>query len=212
VTSKKPIREVYDLKRDYLSLFEDLAQQGEIDLFFGDESRVNLGAYVPYGWQLWGESDEDAGTPSTSGGGINCFALISRDNRLVSHLTLEKVDGDWIGEKLDELSLRIDKTTVVVLDNASLHKKAVSRRFDVWSERGLLVWFLPKYSPHLNLAEVLWRKLKYEWLRACDYVDEGTLHFAVWKALKAVGETLWIDFSPPRKRGRLFQQDSITQF
>jgi transposase len=46
----------------------------------------------------------------------------------------------------------------------------------------LFVRFLPPYSPHLNLAEVLWRKLKYEWLRPQDYADEDTLPDAVWQA------------------------------
>lgn len=177
-----------------------MAQQGEIDLFYGDESRVSLQPYVPYGWQLWGESQEQIGLPSTSGGGINCFALISRDNRIVPHLTVGYIDAHWISERLDAFSLGLERTTIVVLDNASTHVKAAKERAEVWAQRGLLVWFLPTYSPHLNLAEVLWRKLKYEWLCASDYVDEGTLHFAVWKALHAVGDTLHIRFGAPRVR------------
>ena len=52
----------------------------------------------------------------------------------------------------------------------------------------------------LNIAEVLWRKLKYEWLRAEDYADAPTLHYQVWLALKAVGTSLTINFSD-RARG-----------
>lgn len=84
--------------------------------------------------------------------------------------------------------------------HSSLHVKAAKECAAVWEQRGLLVWFLPKYSPHLNLAEVLWRKLKYEWLCASDYADEGSLHFAVWKALHAVGDTLHINFNAPKIR------------
>jgi transposase len=36
-------------------------------------------------------------------------------------------------------------------------------------EKDLYVFFLPRYSPHLNLAETFWRKAKYEWLRQTDY-------------------------------------------
>ena len=43
---------------------------------------------------------------------------------------------------------------------------------------------------------MLWRKLKYEWLRPEDYADEDTLRLAVWTTLKAVGSTLKINFSP----------------
>ena len=63
----------------------------------------------------------------------------------------------------------------------------------------MFVWFLPPYSPHLNIAETLWRKLKYEWLRPEDYADEDTLRLAVWTALNAVGNCLKIAFSPFRK-------------
>ncbi len=45
-------------------------------------------------------------------------------------------------------------------------------------------------------ADVLWRKLRYEWLRAEDYADAPTLHSQVWLALKAVGTSLTINFSP----------------
>ena len=43
---------------------------------------------------------------------------------------------------------------------------------------------------------MLWRKLKYEWLRPEDYADEDALRLAVWKALSAVGHSLSIAFSP----------------
>jgi hypothetical protein len=38
--------------------------------------------------------------------------------------------------------------------------------------------------------------LKYEWLRPEDYADLETLRLGVWTALKAVGSTLEINFSP----------------
>jgi transposase len=56
------------------------------------------------------------------------------------------------------------------LDNAATHHSRLFRAKSVnWQEKGLFVFYLPKYSPHLNLAETLWRKAKYEWLKAADY-------------------------------------------
>lgn len=137
--------------------------------------------------------------PSEKGGGVNCFALLTRDNRCHAHFTEGKVTAAWISERLDALSFSLCCPTVVVLDNASVHVKAVKERGHVWQERGLFVWLLPTYSPHLNIAETLWRKLKYEWLRPEDYADLDTLRLAVWAALKAVGNTLNIAFSPFKK-------------
>jgi transposase len=147
---------------------------------------------VPYAWQF---ADEQVVMPSERGGGVNCFALLSRGNRLHAHLTEETITSAWVSERLDALSLSLARPTVVVLDNARVHTKAVKGRSAVWQGRGLFVFFLPTYSPHLNIAEVLWRKLKYEWLRPEDYADKETLRLAVWQALSAVGQSLKIQFS-----------------
>ena len=84
-------------------------------MFYGDESRVCEQGYVPYGWQFKGE---DVFTGSAKGRGINCFALLSRDNRLIYRTTEQNIDAGFITEELDKLSLDIKKQTVVVLDNA----------------------------------------------------------------------------------------------
>ena len=97
---------------------------------------------------------------------------------------------------LETLAFSISKLTVVVLDNARVH---TSKRFqehrDVWEKRGLFIFYLPPYSPHLNLIEILWRKLKYEWLRSEDYLAEDNLFYAVTQILAAVGDSLKINFS-----------------
>jgi hypothetical protein len=188
-----PNADVYALKREYLCELEALSEQGQIDLLYGDESRVSLQPCVPYGWQF---ADEQVVMPSERGEGVNCFALISRYSDCQAHLTEDSITALWVSERLDALSLALGRLTVVVLDNARVHTKAATDRAAVWQERGLFVWFLPTYSPHLNIAEVLWRKLKYEWLRPEDYADADTLRYGVWQALNAVGKALTIAFSP----------------
>ena len=148
---------------------------------------------VPYGWQF---SDEKVGMPSSKGEGRNCFALITRDNRCVWKMVNHSVTAEFIVEQLESLSFQIVRPTVVVLDNAKIHHgQWVKSRLSVWQERGLFIFYLPTYSPHLNIAEVLWRKLKYEWLSAEDYLYAGTLFHVVWQALAAVGNSLRINFS-----------------
>ena len=174
---------------------ERLSELGQVDVFYGDESRVSMQPCVPYAWQF---ADEKVTMPSQRRGGVSCFALLSRDNRCCVKLTQETANAGFVSERLDALSWTVVRPTVVVLDNASSHKKAVKGREAVWQARGLFVLFLPTYSPHLNIVETLWRKLKYEWLRPEDYADEGTLHYAVWQALSAVGTSLFVQFSPFR--------------
>ena len=100
-------------------------------------------------------------------------------------------------EQLDGLSFGLKRVTVVVLDNAPAHvAKQVQERRPFWQERGLFLFYLPAYSPHLNIAEVLWRMLKYQWLRPQDYLDTQTLFYQVRQALAAVGSLLKIHFAP----------------
>ena len=172
---------------------EWLSQRDLIDLYYGDESRVCMEPCVPYGWQFKGE---DAFMPSSKGAGLNCFALLTRANDLRFETTPRRVTSEFIIEQLERLSFSIEKTTVVVLDNAQVHKsKQVQERRPFWQERGLFIFYLPSYSPHLNIAETLWRKLKYEWLQPSDYATTYGLFYQVRQALAAVGRGLKIRFS-----------------
>ena len=160
-------------------------------MYYGDESGVSLVPNVPYGWQFPGET---VTMPSQKGGHLNCFALLARDNRCFVRTTETKVTGEWVAEQIEAFTQTLRRLTVVVLDNASIHLKAVKEHKEAWEEKGLFIWFLPTYSPHLNIAETLWRKLKYEWLQPGDYKDKETLHTAVKSKLDEVGKALKIAF------------------
>lgn len=171
-----------------------MAEQGLIDLFYGDESGVSSEGYVPYGWQLAGEQ---VCIGVERGYKLNCFGLISRCSHCHWATTTASINAQFILEELDTLSLGVVKETVVVLDNARIHRSAlIQQRLAVWQQRGLFVFFLPPYSPHLNLAETLWRKLKMEWLRPEDYLERDTLFYAINRCLSNVGRELTIRFSP----------------
>jgi transposase len=69
----------------------------------------------------------------------------------------------------------------VVLDNASLHtSEAVAANRERWHANGLQLEFLAPYSPELNLIEILWRKIKYEWLPFSAYESFSSLR-GCWK-------------------------------
>lgn len=176
-----------------LGELERLSRLKLIDLYYGDESRVSMEPCVPYGWQFPGE---DVFMPSSKGAGINCFAMLSRANELLFDVTRRRITSRFIIEQLERLSFLIEKITVVVLDNARVHtSRQVRERRAFWEKRGLFIFYLPPYSPHLNIAEVLWRKLKYEWLEAEDYATTDGLFYQVRQALAAVGRGLKIQFS-----------------
>ena len=181
------------MKVECLGELERLAQNGLIDLYYGDESRVSLEPCVPYGWQF---PDEEVFMPTRQGVGLNCFALLSRSNACCFETTRQRITSEFIIEQMERLSFVVKKITVVVLDNARVHTaEKVQQRRAYWQKRGLFIFYLPPYSPHLNLAERLWRKLKYEWLQAADYATTEGLFYRVRQALAAVGSILKIQFS-----------------
>jgi len=164
-----------------------------IDLFYGDESHVCSEGYVPYGWQF---PDEDIYIPVEKGYKINIWGIITRKNQIFSTITEQNIDADFVFDQLETISLKIQKITVIVLDNASIHKaKIIQNQLQFWRKRGLYIFYLPPYSPQLNIAETLWRKIKKEQIDHTDYINKNTLFYAVNRCLAQFGTGWNIKFS-----------------
>jgi transposase len=189
----KELEEVYLHKREILGELETLAENGSIDLYYADESRVSLEPCIPYGWQF---PDEEVFMPATKGNGLSCFALLSRTNQCLVKTGEQTFSAQFVLEQFETLSFNLRKLTVIVLDNARIHTSMIIKeRIKIWRRRGLFLFYLPRYSPHLNIVETLWRKLKYEWLTPNDYQSKEHLFYQINLALKAVGNSLFIRFS-----------------
>ena len=118
---------------------------------------------------------------------MNRFALLSRDNRYFFRTTEQVIDAALICDYLDQFSRALTRPTVVVLDNAPVHQGELKKRRAAWEAKGLHIFFLPVYSPQLNIAEILWRKLKYEWLQPSDYAQKSLLCYRVWQRAESGG-------------------------
>lgn len=160
---------------------------------YADESQVCQEGYVPYGWQF---IDEDVFIPVAKGGKLNLFGVISRSNKVYYQTSKQQITAHFIVEQLDRFSLVIEKPTVVVLDNAKIHTAhKVKERFKDWQSRGLYLFYLPPYCPHLNICERVWKELKGRWLKPADYLSVDNLFYAATLALAAIGKDLFINFS-----------------
>lgn len=190
----KPDPELYALRKESLGLLEQQSEWGNIDLYYGDETRVSQAAYVPYGWQF---ADEDVSIEATRGGAINCFGLLSRRNDLLYETTAKNITADFVLQFLDTFSLELKKLTVIVLDNARVHTaRKIKERLEIWQKRGLYIFYLPPYSPQLNIIERFFKELKEGWIKPEDYASADTLFYAVDRILANVGKELFIKFNP----------------
>ena len=64
-----------------------------------------------------------------------------------------------------------------------------------WQKDDLHVKFLPPYCPELNLIELLWRKIKYEWLPLDAYLNFKALTASLFDVLKGIGSKYRITFA-----------------
>ena len=100
-----------------------------------------------------------------------------RSAEVVGYLTL-----------LADQAEREDKSVVVVLDRAPFHRaKVVQEERGRWEAKGLRLYDLPSYCPHLNLIEGVWRRLKGFLMPRRFYDSLAELREAVLSALSLLG-------------------------
>jgi len=138
-----------------------------IDLYFADESTFSMVPVLPYAWQERGKKIEIFPQRDKK---VNLFGIFRPDNVAITYQAEENINAGFLVESINDFCQYLEKPTVLVIDNAPTHRSRVFfEQFEKWEEKGLYIFFLPKYSPHLNIAEIYWRKAKYEWLRPSDY-------------------------------------------
>lgn len=152
----------FDFKQQQIEKLKELEDSGYIDLYFGDESHFGLTPYVPCAWQT---KESPILLPAAKGKYLNVVGLMNRKNDLFFEVSETTFNTDKLICFLDKFADQIVKRTVVILDNSPIHKsKKFIARISQWKEKDLLIFFLPTYSPELNLIEILWRGIKYQWL------------------------------------------------
>ena len=70
----------------------------------------------------------------------------------------------------------------------------IQSQLDEWRERKIEIFVLPSYSPQLNLIEILWRFMKYQWMEIDSYKDWRSLVDYVETMLREFGKQYVINF------------------
>jgi len=169
-----------------------LEHKGEIDLYFGDESGFSLTPNVPYGWQ---EINQPIRIKTERSKRINTFGLMTRGNDLEAYSYYGSATGELIIAFIDDFAKKIVEKTTIVLDNATVHHStSFHEKINEWKALNIDIFYLPTYSPHLNIIETLWRKIKYEWLKPKDYENLETLEAAIDNVIIHFGAKFKINF------------------
>jgi transposase len=124
---------------------------------------------------------------------------MSLDNRLHVYHTEQTIDAAFIEQSVKDFFEHCHDTKkpiVVVWDNGPVHHaKSLKANFEQWETLGRYFFYLPKYSPHLNPIEILWRRVKYTWLSKIDYKSWATLKKAILDRFKRFGSEYAINFN-----------------
>jgi hypothetical protein len=172
---------------------ESLLPTSEFDLWYFDEAGFTLQPCVPYAWQPVGERLELA---STHGPRQNVLGFFNLRHQFYSLAFEGLIDTHTVIHCFDLFNRRRKKAALVVVDNAPIHTSdEFEEEVERWEEEGLFVKFLPPYCPELNLIEILWRKIKYDWLPLDAYQGFQKMTESLFEVIRGIGSKYRITFA-----------------
>jgi len=114
---------------------------------------------------------------------------------LQAYVRAGALTADLFVRAVNDFVAQMSGPTVLVLDNASIHKARLGRaRHAEWAAQGLTRLFWPPHSPELNHSELLWHRCKHYGVRPEDYPSDHSLLQRVEYVLKRVGTDYTVTF------------------
>ena len=166
---------IEEAKKEIEHFKDEVAKDDKLNLYYFDESSFSLSPNIPYGWSPKNETIMLEATRSKS---LKVLGFLSLDNQLKAYTTTGTINSDIIIAIFDDFveNLVEGSRTMVILDNAPTHtSNAFQDKIEEWEKQGLILYFLPTYSPELNRIEILWRFMKYHWIEIKDYASFQSL-------------------------------------
>lgn len=180
-------------KKEALAELWALEAVGLIEVFYGDESGFWQDPVIARAWQFAGE---EIRLLPEKGKRLSVFGLLNQKCEGKFWASQKTIKSEFVIECLEEwIKDKTDQARVLVLDNARIHRsQKMQGKLAEWEEKGFYIFNLPRYSPHLNKIEILWRKMKYEWLKPEDYASFEKLTEAIKEILSNLGAEYKINF------------------
>ncbi|HEV3190281.1 MAG TPA: IS630 family transposase [Polyangiaceae bacterium] len=131
-------------------------------LFFLDESGVNLAMTAAHAWSPRGERAVGH-VPKNWGDNLTVVAALRTDGIVAPMVIAKSLNAEVFESYIEQcLVPMLNPGDIVVWDNLNVHKSATA--IEMVEGVGASVMFLPAYSPDLNPIEQVWSKRK-AWLR-----------------------------------------------
>lgn len=183
----------FERVQEEITALHEQEAAGEVGLYYFDESGFSLTPDVPYAWQAVGETIEISSSRSKR---LNVLGFCNKQQDFHATTVQGYVDSEIVIACFDQFCDTINKKTIVVVDNASMHTSSKFKgKLGEWEENGLIVKYLPTYSPELNLIEIVWRLIKYNWLPLSAYLSFKNLKSELQQVLDGIGSEYQINFA-----------------
>ncbi len=192
-TKKKPNPNEFETASTEIADLKKQHQNGDIELWYFDETGFDLEPSVPYAWQ----PPETIEIPCSKYHRLNVLGFLTPDNQFESFCFEGSIDTDIVIATFDEFAkLESTKKRVIILDNAPIHtSNKFLEKIEEWENKGIVIKYLPPYSPKRNIIEILWRFIKYSWLPFSAYSSFKQLLTEVENILSQIGTRFKIQFS-----------------
>jgi len=189
--------EDFRMAQQELESLKELEDKGLIELYFCDESGFSLTPCVPYAWQKQGRT---ICLPAAKGGSYNVLGMMRRNNELYAYGFQGSINAQVAIACMDEFAAQRIRDAenlpaYVIIDNAPIHNsQAFRKKENHWAKQGITIKRIPAYCPELNLIEILWRKIKYDWIPFGAYQTLDTIIDEVEQVIRDVGKQFVINF------------------
>jgi transposase len=172
---------------------EALKPARQFDPWYFDEAGFTLTPCVPYAWQKVGQTLELASSHSPR---QNILGFFNLQHEFHSFAFEGSIDTQTVIHCFNLFRQRLERPAMVIVDNAPIHTSDdFAEQQVLWQAQDLAVKFLPPYCPELNLIEILWRKIKYEWLPLNAYQSFKAMTRALFEVLRGIGPKYRITFA-----------------
>ena len=121
---------------------------------------------------------------------------MNKNSEIVPFVFESSITSEVVIACFDSFIETITKPTIVIIDNASIHHSELfNSKIGEWEEKNLFLLYLPPYSPELNKIEILWKHIKYYWLKFDAYMSFDSLRNELNDVLCNIGRKHRINFS-----------------
>ncbi len=188
--------EDFRMAQQELESLKELEDKGLIELYFCDESGFNLTPCLPYAWQKKGQT---ICLPAAKAGSYNVLGIMGGNNTLYAYGFQGSINSQVAIACMDEFAVQGEQKAAclpayVIIDNAPIHNSQAFRaKENQWVKQGITIKRIPAYCPELNLIEILWRKIKYDWIPFDAYQTLDKLIHEVEQVIRDVGKRFVIN-------------------